>query len=531
MRVNRRRIYLTGIEAARFLQITTFAGKSLKAKPPAEFITPSYLTSNLIIGSTIETETFTERIPIGFKKENLKQGIAILGGTEEERILTSIRILLEAENIGLIFLIITKNPRYRAVSNKIPQTQIYTLGKNLILNPLDPEDANSSQYYPLLIMVFAQILGLSDELWMLLEQALQQVYENPNPSLFELQEIVSHLPETRAYGKKSLEALNHILQSFTTGEIASMLGSQQNIKFNKILTQPSIIEIPVKSPLATIFIKTLILAKILATKLSSQIILLLDDCEDIFQIDTKTRHKTMEKDILVEWLREISRKEAYIILSTGRIIETFPGVLRFAKNRIVHKLTTKEEKQLAANLLGLQEHAPGIHSQKRRHRLYQITFLSHLEFGEAIFLREDYAYPFPIKINYNNLYIPYISEETYLTSPTPTNELKTRKLKKPKILLHFSGEADLTVEILSLIKEYRGLTRFALTNILRVDRGRCYLLLDLLENQNYIRRIEVPKGKYWTIGYEITQRGETALKEYMEWKSRAEKERGETDDI
>lgn len=527
MRINGRRIYLTGIEASRFLQITTFAGKSLKAKPPAEFITPSHLTSNLVIGLAIETETFTERIPIGFKKENLEQSIVILGGTEEERILTSLRILLEATNIGLKFLIITKNPRYRILSNLVPQTKTYTLGKNLILNPLDPEDADPQKYHPLLITVFTQILGLSDELWMLLEQALQQVYENPNPSLFELQEVVSHLPETRAYGKKSLEALNHILQSFTTGEIASMLGSEQNIKLSKILAQPSIIEIPTRSPLATIFIKTLMLAKILATKLPSQIILLLDDCEDIFHIDTKTKHKTREKDILVEWLREIARKEAYLVLSTGRIIETFPGAMRFAKNRIVHKLTTIEEKQLATNLLGLQEHAPGVHSQKRRHRLYQITYLSHLEFGEAIFLREDYAYPFPIKINYDNLYIPYISEEIYLTSLTPTNELITRELKKPKILLHFSSEADLAVEILSLVKEYRGLTRFALTNILRVDRGRCYLLLDLLENQNYVRRVEVPKGKYWTIGYEITQRGETALKEYLEWRLKSTEERGE----
>lgn len=533
MRINRRRIYLTGLEAARFLQISTFAVKSLKAKPPAEYITPSHLNSNIIIGSTIETETFTERIPIGFRKENLKQGIAILGGTDEERILTSLRILLEAAKTGLRFLIITRNPRYRIISNWVPQTKIYTLGRNLILNPLDPEDFNPPEYQPLLITVFTQILELSDEIWIVLEQALQQVYENPNPSLFELQEVISQIPETRVYGKKVLEALNHMLQLFTTGEIASMLGSQQNLKFSEILAQPSIIEIPTRFPLATIFIKTLILAKIIASKTLNQTLILLDDCEDIFHVDFRAKHRTLEKDILIEWLREITQKEAYIILSTGRIIETSPSALRFPKNRIVHRLTTVDERQIAANLLGLQEHASGIHSQKRRHRLYQITYLSHLEFGEAIFLREDYAYPFTIKINYNNLYLPYINEETHPMLPNLTEEIFVSKdRRKPKLLLHFGSEASLAAEILSIIKEYRGLTRFALANILRIDSGKCYLLLDFLEDQNYVRRVEVPKGKYWTVGYEITQRGETALKEYLEWKqSQNQQRRGGINDM
>ena len=533
MRANRRRIYLTGLEAARFLQISTFAVKSLKAKPPAEFITPSHLNSTIIIGSTVETETFTERIPIGFRKENLKQGIAILGGTDEERILTSLRILLEAAKIGLKFLIITRDQRYRVISNWVSQTKIYTLGRNLILNPLDSENLRPSEYQPFLITVFTQILELSDEIWIVLEQALQQVYENPAPSLFELQEVISQIPETRVYGKKVLEALNHVLQSFTTGELASMLGSQQNLKFSEILAQPSIIEVPTRFPLATIFIKTLILAKILATKTLNQTLILIDDCEDIFHVDFRAKRRMLEKEVLIEWLREIARREAYIILSTGKIIETLPGALRFPKNRIVHKLTTVDERKIAANLLGLQEHAPGIHSQKRRHRLYQVTYLSNLEFGEAIFLREDYAYPFTIKINYSNLYIPYISDETYPTFPSLTEEiLVSKEYQKPKLLLHFGSEADLAAEILSIIKEYRGLTRFALTNILRIDSSKCYLLLDFLEDQNYVRRVEVPKGKYWTIGYEITQRGETTLKEYLEWKqSQDQQRRGGTNDM
>jgi len=172
--------------------------------------------------------------------------------------------------------------------------------------------------------------------------------------------------------------------------------------------------------------------------------------------------------------------------------------------------------------MGLEEHAPGIHSEKRE-RLYQRTYLRYLKKGEALLHPPDLPAGFPVTLHY----------PAGVYSQIPSDEEIRARMKElyppvsgkspagPSIMLErdFRSETEDALKVLELLHEY---PQLSLTNIVQslkveVDSKELKYLIEKLKDLEYLKEtLEVWKSRTKRV-YSLTLKGEQALKEYTQF--------------
>jgi len=511
--------------------IATFMTKGLKVKPAAEFVSPS-VEYDFKLGRVIETEVYKEDVDAGLKVEHLHRGILVAGGSQEERTATNLTIIYEASKLDWNYLIIDTKKQYRRLIRMNPEARVYPSG-SICINPLDPEDSSISEYISLLLRLFQALWDLTDRQSIGLSEALRSVYEQRDgdelPTLEDLRNTLisqssSKLRTPQERGE--LEGLIRWVTGLVLSQESPAINGPSTMPFRELTTNPTIIEISPKDQLFSAFFKGLMIIKALATD-KGRYSILLDDAEEVFKnVRFGWRTQQVFQESLTQWVEPLKTMRVGLHLSTSLPRLIYDPIRPLLETQVFHKLVSSEDMKIAGDLMGLEEHAPGIHSEKRE-RLYQRTYLRYLKRGEALLHPPDLPSGFPITLHYpagvysrtpSDEEIRTRMEELYPPRIAPVEDLPSTILE-----MDFRGEAGGAAKVLELLNEY---PQLSLTNIVQslkaeVDPEKLKYLIEKLKDLEYLKEtLEVWKSGTKRV-YSLTLKGEQALGEYTRFTQRA----------
>jgi predicted transcriptional regulator len=501
--------------------------KGLVVKPAAEFISPS-VDYDLLLGRVIETEVYKEDVDVGLKLEHLHRGIMVAGGSLDERNATNLKIIFEASKFSWNYLMVDTKNQLRRLVKLNPETRVYP-SKSICINPLDPEDSSISEYISLLLQLFQILWNLTDRQSICLSEALRSVYEkyeNATPTLEDLRNALITQSSSKLRSPQERSEIEGVIRGITgllVSEESLTINGRSTMPFKELATNPTIIEITSKDRHFSSFFKCLMIIKALATD-KKRYSIFIDDADEVFK-NIRFGWKTQQvyfQEYLTGWVEALKRMKVGLHISSSLPRLIYDPVRPLIETQIFHKLISSEDIDAAGNLLGLEEHAPGIHSNKRE-RLYQKTYLKYLKEGEALFRRPDLPTGFPIKLHYHTL---------VSSTPPSDQEIKSRlqelyplqnvnpKESLPSTMLErdLKNESKYAAEILQLLHEYPQLssTNIVLSLKMEMEPEKIRYLLEKLKELEYLReRLEVWKSKTKRV-YSLTLKGEQSLKEYTE---------------
>ncbi|MEM3525964.1 MAG: hypothetical protein QXS27_08870 [Candidatus Jordarchaeaceae archaeon] len=504
--------------------------KGLAVKPAAEFVSPS-LDYDFKLGKVLETEVYKGDVNVGLKIEHLTRGIMVAGGSRRERIATNLSIIFEASKFDWNYLIIDTQKEFRKLVKMNPETRVYPR-KSICINPLDPEDASISEYISLLVRLFQVLWDLTSRQIISLNEALRSIYEkqdgNSAPTMEDLRNALINQSASKLrtpQEKSEIEGLIRGVTGLVLSEESPTINGPSTMPFGELTTYPTIIEISHRDQLFSSFFKGLMIIKALATN-KGRYSIFLDDAEEVFK-NIRFGWRTQQayfQEALTGWVENLKNLKVGLHISTSLPQLIYDPVNPMIETRIFHKLVSQEDIETAGELMGLEEHAPGIHSHKRE-RLYQRTYFKYLKEGEAMFQRPDLPTGFPIILQCHagvfskapsDEEINARLEELYL----PRKADRVEILPATMLERDFKNETRNAVKILELLYEY---PQLSLTNIVQslkteVDSERLSYLIDKLRDQEYLKEtIEFWKSRTKKV-YSLTLKGEQALKEYVESK-------------
>lgn len=504
--------------------------KGLTVRPAAEFVSPS-MEYDFKLGKVLETEVYKEDVNVGLKVEHLTRGIMVSGGSHKERTATNLSIIFEASKLAWNYLIVDTKKEFRKLVKLNPETRVYPR-KTICINPLDPEDASVSEYIALLVRLFQVLWDLTNRQSIGLNEALRSVYEKQDedriPTLEDLRNALINQSSSKLrtpQERGEIEGLIRGVTGLVLSEESPTINGLSTMPFSEFTSNPTVIEISPRDQTFSSFFKGLMIIKALATDKGGYSIFL-DDAEEVFK-NIRFGWKTQQvyfQESLTGWVESLKNLKVGLHISTSLPRLIYNPVNPLIGTRIIHKLISEEDIETAGELIGLEEHSPGIHSLKRE-RLYQKTYFKYLKEGEAMFHRPDLPTGFPIILEY--------PQGVFSKSPSD-QEIRTRleelyppqKVNSVEILPSTTLERDLknetknAVKILELLSEYPQLSLTNIVQILKteIDSDKISYLVNKLKDQEYLKETqEIWKSRTKKV-YSLTLKGEQALKEYTESK-------------
>ena len=513
-----------------FVDVASFMTKGLTVKPAAEFVSPS-VDYDFKLGKVLETEVYKEDVDVGLKIEHLSRGIMVAGGSPKERTATNLSIIFEASKFAWNYLIVDTKKEFRKLVNMNPETRVYP-SKSICINPLDPENLSVSEYISLLVRLFQLLWDLTNRQSIGLNEALRSIYEKQDgdgaPTLEDLRNALINqsssklrTPEERG----EIEGLIRGVTGLVLSEESPTINGGSTMPFWELTTNSTVIEISKKDQLFSSFFKGLIIIKALATD-KGRYSIFLDDAEEVFK-NIRFGWRTQQvyfQESLTGWVESLKNLKVGLHVSTSLPRLIYAPITPMIETRLFHKVVSKEDISVAGDLMGLEEHAPGIHSLKRE-RLYQQTYFKYLKEGEAMFHRPDLPTGFPIILQYpigvsskapSDREIRTRLEELY----PPQNVHPAESLPSTMLERDLKNETGNAVKVLELLYEY---PQLSLTNIVQslkteVDSEKLSYLVEKLKDQEYLKEtLEIWKSRTKRV-YSLTLKGEQALKEYTESK-------------
>lgn len=496
-------------------------------KPAAEFVSPS-VEYDFKLGKVIETETYKQDVDIGLKINHLARGIMVAGGSQEERNATNLSIIFEASKFDWNYLIIDTKKQLRRLINMNPETRVYP-SKSICINPLDPEGSSISEYISLLLRLFQVLWDLTNRQSIGLSEALRSVYEKQEegvaPTLEDLRNALINQSSSKlrtTQERSEIEGLIRGVTGLVLSEESPTINGRSTMPFRDLTSNPTVIEISQKDQLFSSFFKGLIIIKALATD-SGMYSIFIEDAEEVFK-NIRFGWGTQQvyfQESLTRWVDSLKDMKVGLHVSTSLPRLVYGPVRPMIETQIFHKLVSSEDIEVACDLMGLEENAPGIHSLKRE-RLYQGTYFKYLKEGEALFHIPDLPTGFPVTLHYSKGVTSRIPSDQEIRERLeelyPPQNITAVSLPSTMLERDLRNEIGGAVKILELLKEY---PQLSLTNIVQslkveVDPEKLRYLIEKLKDLEYLKEtLEVWKSRTKRV-YSLTLKGEQALEEYTE---------------
>ncbi len=501
------------------MRIPPLLAKGLGSGVPAEFVIPTDLESDIIIGFTYETELMKSETPVGLRFDDLPAGILTLGELKS-RCNTNKRIMLEASRHSFCYIIVTTDTSYRELVQHTPECRIYALGQNLRVNPLDSEQLEINAYAEL----FAEALhpfSLSDKQWLLLYRMLGNVHtaRSPPTLLDLLDEIRAFLArgEFTDYGeRRDAQFLERLVNNLSTGPAGACFTGLSQPSFKELLSPGiTIIECPTFDRHIHGFLLSLVLAKVCATRktqdvhrILSPLVLLLDDA-DLHLIGTSgiQRHEKDDVRGIRHWQQRLADVDAALHLSGNHPSLLPKGMAGLFGTLIVHRLKLKEDLDVVQVPLKLSSSHISPYSSKRE-SLYHRELLRQLEPNMALMTRPDLQATIPLRV----ILLP--KTQVGITSPLTQSPASLTATIAPTMLhKDFTAHIEEAIRLLGLLREYR-LTPTALKSTAGYSDQLITYLLDTLVAHRYVHAVEEGDPRHRRTVFSITPKGESALIEY-----------------
>jgi hypothetical protein len=484
----------------------------MKETIPGQFITPIRRTEQIYqLGHTYTPETGELGPKVGVVEHDLQKGILVCGEGDKRGILTLlVSQFLEAKKRVII---ISRKENALELCGLSEESAGFVLGKGFILNPVDPDGFERSEYISKLIMAIDvisnktnQYLSAATEIQKALGKAVAVAHSTVADVSFDDDVDYSRISKDSQLGMECIRTL-------TEGVGAEQFYGNQTVKVSRFDEVPlAVIVLPITNENLERFAWDL-----LSIKLSSlppddnRVIIFEDPCH--FKTTTKAYNQRSSWE---GTLYGLVKNLGPFIISVGSP-SSIGGISGDPKTIIATRLRNNRDIAVAEDLLKIKSYLP-LHTKSREgHRATSI--LSSLRDEEAILMRSDAITPVPVILD-TPLEMNPFDEEGNASRVRAIQESMVIKPQDPHSLIDYvsRGNSELIIEILKILKRYEPVSREGIERFLKAKgiEGDVDSALIRLEEAAMIIGSQDSIGSTSYQNYRINMKGRTALRQSLE---------------
>ncbi|MFW9892861.1 MAG: hypothetical protein ACFFFO_11690 [Candidatus Thorarchaeota archaeon] len=522
--------FAAGSELSEWLvQLRSELAAEVGSNIPGQFIAPIRARpDDYRLGVTLNPDTLQIGPPAGMSQQDLLTGTLVCGGTEESRLRVLALLidkLLEAEKRVLL---ITKH-KTRAALTGLSESSVYLeLGRDLVLNPVDPEGIPRNEYVPLLISGLEVVSGFDMRGAAELEVAVSRAVSLGNATLADIRltpdfEDPSLTPDSRdsqtpKISKKTATGMEAI-RSLHLGPGARAFYGTQTVPIRR-LTDPSltIVSVSLGSIGLDSFAWNLLCLKLGGLVSDPNLVIILDEAENM-----RVRNRRyMKHDALSERLLKTLKIRGPVILTLEHPADMSPGTIGVLSACISLRLRESADIHYAADLLGLNVITTGMHT-KARISPRESSFLRIMDDSTALLVHDGTETCQPIKLDPIPEFKIESGHEELSQRIDQLKPIESQKQSMHELTLidRVAGESkDLAVRVLKLLERYEPLTeeavrRFVIANGSESNPDVEGVLARLEHASMILRGHESHSGVSYS-NFRITMKGSMALKQANE---------------
>ncbi len=517
---------IVGTEASEWLvQLKSELSSEVGISIPGQFVSPiRERTIDYRLGTVINPDTLQLGPPTGITHEELVNGLIIAGGDWE---LSRRRVLML-----LIQQLITNKKRVVLLSSHKEALELTALssdavgmsiGKELVLNPVDPENVPRTEYVEHLIRALETFTqnNLSDAPD--LENALGRAVAIGNATVadvsFTNDEYLSaeeKPPFNEEYPNKgSLTGMSAIRRMHQGAASRAFYGTQ-TVKTKTLVGHPlSVLNLSMGSLPFDKFAWDLLCIKLLGEPSDKDVVVILDDPENL-----NTMMKRYDKR--EPWMEQLFRmliSKFSVIVSTSRPSTIPKGVLRTLSACLTMRLRSDNEIASIAGILGLGV-ITSMHT-KDRWSPREGSYLRSLEDDVALLVCQPNETPHPVKLDDAPVVLIPSEEDLRerLSSVTSSHHESDGTHSQGLLGTIAKRDPDLTKGVLRLLERYEPLTEESMGRFIKasgkLDGDIEGVLIRLKESGLILEGHETHSGVSYK-NYRLTLKGTMAIRQSEE---------------
>lgn len=517
--------FATGNELSNWLvQLPSELASEVGSNVPGEFIAPVRSRSDdYPLGVVVNPETLKTGPSVGLMHSDLERGLLLCGGDWRDRkhVLSVLidQILAREKRV----LLVTVNEDMRGLAGLRPEGMVLTLGKDLVLNPVDSEGMPRAKFVSELLLALETLAGTNLSPAADFEIALSRVVALGNGTLADVVIDSEHealqdgstAPQSVRLPKASSLALDAI-KRLHQGSGAKAFYGTQTVPMSRITSQRlAIVSLTIGAFDLEMFALDLMSLKLSGLAPDSSLVIIIDTPDHLNVARTTFRYT--KRGILSERITKALVKRGPLVISTKN-----PSALEWTASDALGSiiaLRMRESADIAniSDLLSLNVVGSGIHS-KARQSSRESSFLRVMDRGYALLSHEQAKTCMPFKIA-PPPELRAVSNDgvDMLTKSESLEDGQIDSSERPSTLIDQIGgrDSETVKEVLKLLTRYEPLTEESVRRFL-ISKGGTDVdveaILSRLENASMILRgHEIHAGVSYK-NYRITMKGSMALR-------------------
>ncbi len=515
--------FATGGELAEWLvQLPSELGPEVGSNVPGEFIAPIRSRSDdYTLGAVVNPETLKEGPPVGLLHSDLEQGLLVCGGDWRDRRHVLSVLIDELIEKGKRVLLLTANEEGLEMRGLSVDGISLSLGKDLILNPVDSEGSSRPRYVSELLLLLETLAGANLSPAAEFEIALTRVVALGNGTLADVVIDSEHdsvqddstSPPPERIPRASQQAMSAI-KRLHQGSGASAFYGTQTAPVSRLSQQRlTVVSLTIGAFDLDMFALDLICLKLAGLPKDSDLVIVVDTPENL--TTAKSAFRYTKRGIMSEQITRALLKRGPLVLSVNNPSSLVWDVSDALGSCIALRMRESTDLAHIADLLSLNVVGGGIHS-KARQSSRESSFLRVLERGYALMSHEQAKTCMPLKLSTP----PPMKEPSDTDSgPVPDFVLNDPLPSSgPKTLIDTVGGRDSKTvkEVLGLLTRYEPLTEESVKRFLASSGGPdvdIEAILARLENASLILKGHESHSGVSYKNYRITMKGSMALRQ------------------
>jgi hypothetical protein len=518
--------FANGRELSEWLvQVASELAPEVGSNVPGEFISPvRAIPHDYPLGRSMNPETLQVGPHNGLSHGDLENGTIICGGSRSARRHTLALLIQRLLSSGRGVTVISSSDDAPRLASLDGNAVLLTLGKDLVLNPVDPDNVPRSRYIPQL-MTALEVLAATDLRGAAsLELALNSALSSGDSTIADVriptaaQESIdnsgSELSASSAPSPKAMAGFEAV-RSLHQGSGAKAFYGAQSLPMSRLTDCRLAV---VQARLGTVFLTTFAL-DLLCIKLSglqhdSNHVIILDEPDNM---RIRNRRYT-RRDSWSETMLRGLKKRGPIVITLEHPVDMAPGAIGVLESSIALRMREGPDISTAVDILGLSVVGTGMHT-KARHSARETSFLRVMEDNMALLRRGELQTCMPIQLPPLENPLKEIGRDTLEERLKRIVSGDTPEMKPGASLLsHIVGvNVDTAERVLRLLERYEPLTEQAIRKYMQTNREtddeNVEGVLTQLERAHLILRGHEVHSNVSYANYRITMKGSMALRQ------------------
>ncbi|MHA1928311.1 MAG: hypothetical protein ACTSV2_07000 [Candidatus Thorarchaeota archaeon] len=522
-----RGFYTVGKEISEWLvQLSSELSSEMGINVPGQFIVDiKQRPSDYLFGKVLNPDTLRIGPPTGLTHDEISDGLLLCGSDWVERRRVLVLLIKQLVDSGKKVMVLSSRQEALEFTALSESAVGLTLGKDFVLNPVNPEGVHRTDYVPQLMMALEGFTEKNLSISADLEKALGRAVALSNSTVTDITLDVddtsisdaqtdigpiSRINET----KLGMEAVRRLHQ----GVGARAFYGTQTVLLDRLKDVPlSVVVMALGSTPLDMFAWDLFMMKLGGLRADKDLVIIMDDPESFRVI--VNRHTRRES-----WMERLVRKVASnfsLVVSMDQPAVIPEGVSKYLSSCIALQLRSERDIAMVSSMLGLSVIATGMHT-KARWSPRESSFLRAMDAGRALIVHNTRDTCQPVILDDAPILLTLSEEDmTERLADIRQDDITSEETGHTKGLIEVVTGRDggLAKEVLSLLERYEPLTEEAVRKFIKASgtaEGDIEgVIIRLRESGMILEGHENHSGVSYR-NYRLTMKGTMALRQTSE---------------